>query len=92
MGGSVAEWIWVLVPVTAIVMWGLRGIAVARAGAGGDTRGLREEVQALRAEMDQLREGRPAEALEARLLELEERVDFAERLLARHEPRKPPEG
>jgi len=86
-----AEWIWVLVPVAAIVMWGLKGIAQARAG-GGDPRGLREEVRALRAEVERLREGGSDAALEGRLLELEERVDFAERLLARHEPRTPPSG
>jgi hypothetical protein len=89
---QMAEWIWVLVPVAAIVMWGLKGIAQARAG-GTDTRGLREEVRALRADLDRLREGGSGgEGLEARLLELEERVDFAERLLARHEPRPPQVG
>jgi hypothetical protein len=83
--------VWVLVPLIAIVMWGLRGIAHARAG-GGDQRGLREEVRALRAEVERLREGGSDSALEGRLMELEERVDFAERLLARHEPRTPPAG
>jgi hypothetical protein len=88
---NLAGVVWVLVPVAAIVMWGIRGIATAR-GGGGDTRELREEVRALKAEVDRLREGRIDEALEGRLLELEERVDFAERLLARHEPRTPPSG
>jgi hypothetical protein len=83
--------VWVLVPLIAIIMWGLRGIAHARAG-GSDARGLREEVRALRAEVERLREGGTDAALEGRLLELEERVDFAERLLARHEPRIPPSG
>jgi hypothetical protein len=42
--------------------------------------------------VERLREGGTDAALEGRLLELEERVDFAERLLARHEPRIPPSG
>lgn len=53
-----------------------RGIARRLEGRGGDA-ALHEELQALRdrvGEVDQLRE---------RMLELEERVDFAERLLAR---------
>jgi hypothetical protein len=83
--------VWVLVPLIAIIMWGLQGIARARAG-GADARSLREEVRALRAEVERLREGGPDGALEGRLLELEERVDFAERLLARNEPRPPPSG
>jgi hypothetical protein len=85
--------VWVLVPVTAIIMWGVRGIAVARqANRGADDARLKEEVRELRAEVERLREGHPEEALEGRLLELEERVDFAERLLARNEPRTPPSG
>jgi hypothetical protein len=85
--------VWVLVPMTAIIMWGLRGIAVARhSGRGADDSKLKEEVRELRAEVERLREGRTDEALEGRLLELEERVDFAERLLARNEPRTPPSG
>jgi hypothetical protein len=83
--------VWVLVPLIAIVMWGLQGIARAR-GGGAEARGLREEVRALRAEVERLREGGSDGALEGRLLELEERVDFAERLLARNEPRTPPSG
>ncbi|HET7040097.1 MAG TPA: hypothetical protein VFH97_09420 [Gemmatimonadales bacterium] len=83
---------WMLVPLAAILMWGLQGIARAR--AGGDTRGLREEVRALRGEVERLRDGTGTDgALEQRVAELEERVDFAERLLARQEPRRPlPEG
>ena len=81
--------VWVLVPVLAIVMWGLQGIARARHGRGGDVRALRDEVQALRADVERLGGGDANAGMEGRLLELEERVDFAERLLARQEPRLP---
>jgi hypothetical protein len=82
--------VWVLIPLAAIIMWGLRGMVGAR--GRGDSRGLQEEVRALRSEVERLKEGGADAALEGRLLELEERVDFAERLLARHEPRTPPPG
>jgi hypothetical protein len=70
----VETWIWVLIPVTAIAMWGARGIAQAMAlgrahqaqrmaGPGDD---------AVRADL---------EALRQRVAELEERQDFTERML-----------
>lgn len=85
--------VWVLVPLAAILMWGLRGYSMRGRGRDrGGVQELRDEVRALRAEVDRLREGDTNERVEGRLLELEERVDFAERLLARNEPRKPAAG
>lgn len=47
-----------------------------------DLDGLRDDVQALRERVVQL-----SESLEGRLLDVEERVDFAERLLSQREER-----
>jgi hypothetical protein len=77
---------WIVIPIVAMLVWGFRG----RSRYGAESRGLREEVQALRAEVERLREGGGNEPLERRISELEERVDFAERLLARQEQRNLP--
>jgi hypothetical protein len=68
--------VWVLIPLAAILMWGARGIVTAIAGGRHATRpqvppGSDDEVKA---ELDALRQ---------RVTELEERQDFAERVLAR---------
>lgn len=83
------EYVWVLIPIFAILMWGLaRIVAAGKSGGAGE---LRDEVRALREEVDRLRAAAGADqGVEGRLLELEERVDFAERLLARgREPQGP---
>lgn len=69
-------WIWVLIPVAAIVMWGARGIAQAIAVARAhEAQGLaRPADDEVRAELDHLRQ---------RVAELEERQDFTERMLTR---------
>jgi hypothetical protein len=80
--------VWVLIPVVAIVMWGLQGVARALRGLpeprshhrsrGHRAQAAPDEVagpdEAVRAELDDMRR---------RLTELEERQDFAERLLTR---------
>jgi hypothetical protein len=80
--------VWVLIPIAAIVMWGLQGMVRAMRGlpeprshhrsrghravqAGDEGAGTDES---LRGEVEDLRR---------RLTELEERQDFAERLLTR---------
>jgi len=54
----------------------------------GDVKQLREDVEALRAELERMREAQGRDGSHERLLDLEERLDFAERLLAgsRNEP------
>lgn len=56
---------------------------------GADVSQLREDVEALRAEVAQLRATQAGGVPHERLVDLEERLDFAERLIAsgRHEPR-----
>jgi hypothetical protein len=67
-------WIWVLIPVAAIVMWGARGIASTIA-SGRHPHVLTPPVdEAMRDEVEQLRQ---------RVTELEERQDFTERVLTR---------
>jgi len=63
------------------LMQGLRHRLEGRGARDVDT--LRADVQALRAEVEALRDGQIDHGAQARLAELEERVDFAERLLAR---------
>lgn len=77
---------WVLIPVVAIIMWGIQGVARALRGvpdprgrghrgrdvaAGAEAREIDESV---RTELEQLRQ---------RVAELEERQDFTERMLTR---------
>ncbi|HEU4800218.1 MAG TPA: hypothetical protein VFS94_06260 [Gemmatimonadales bacterium] len=64
----------------------LRAFARRIEGRGGMDNVARAELEELRARIAQLEEGHP------RLLELEERVDFAERLLAQREPARLREG
>lgn len=66
--------VWVVIPLAAIIMWGAQGIA--RAVFAGRARQAPPAVpdDAVRAELDTLRN---------RVTELEERQDFAERMLAR---------
>lgn len=76
-----------LIPVAAIVMGGLQKIwrlrieeARARAGALGRSA---EEVESLRADVADLRE---------ELTDVQERLDFTERMLARSREREGPPG
>ena len=66
--------VWVLIPLAAILMWGVQG--VARALSAGRARQVPPAVpdEALRAELETLRQ---------RVLELEERQDFTDRMLTR---------
>jgi len=68
--------IWVLIPIAAIVMWGARGIVTALAGARHATE--RHVASGTDAELKA-----DLEALRQRVTELEERQDFAERMLTR---------
>lgn len=62
---------------TTIILWPLvRAFARRLEGKGSPDPVLRAEVEHLHARLDEV------DSLQARLLELEERVDFAERLLA----------
>lgn len=65
---------WALIPLVAILMWGAQGIA--RAVFAGRARQAPPTVpdEALRAELENLRQ---------RVLELEERQDFTDRMLTR---------
>jgi hypothetical protein len=72
------------VPICAIIFGSLKEMARYRAkGAGGaDIADLSARVQTLEGEMDSMRQP---------LAETQERLDFAERLLARSEPARVPE-
>lgn len=89
---------WVLIPIVAIVMWGVQGVARALRGlpeprSRHRSRGHRAydavgEVsgadEAVRAELDELRQRvAELEELRPRVTELEERQDFTERVLTR---------
>jgi len=65
---------WPLIPIVAIIMWGVQG--VARAVFAGRARHAPPAVPdgAVRAELDDLRQ---------RVMELEERQDFTDRVLTR---------
>lgn len=66
--------VWVLIPLAAIIMWGAQGIA--RAMFVGRARHAPPAVpdDAMRAELEDLRQ---------RVMELEERQDFTDRMLTR---------
>jgi hypothetical protein len=65
--------VWVLIPLAAIVMWGAKGIAQAVfAGRGRATPAVPDP--GLRTELEDLRQ---------RVMELEERQDFTDRILTR---------
>jgi hypothetical protein len=65
---------WALIPIVAIIMWGAQGIA--RAVFGGRARHARPALPdaTLQAELEDLRH---------RVMELEERQDFTDRMLTR---------
>ena len=66
-----------------IILWPIvRAFARRLEGKGGPDQALRGEVDQLHARLNDL------DALHARVVELEERVDFAERLLAQTPPQK----
>jgi len=66
----------------------MQGLRRRIEGDGGDVSQLRDEVDALRADLAQLRDAQAGSLSPGRLVDLEERLDFAERLLAagRHDP------
>lgn len=72
----------VLAAATIILYPLIRGIARRIEGRGGMDAEARAELQELRERVSRLEEGHP------RMTELEERVDFAERLLAQREPER----
>ena len=95
---------WVLIPVAAIVMWGIQGIVRAfrglpeprrvhrRRGGGlvvgklatADDASDPRSNESLRAELEDVRQRLgELEALHQRVVELEERQDFTERVLTR---------
>jgi hypothetical protein len=77
LGDAAAVIITLAVMGTAIaILWPLIRAFARRLEGGGRSAELQAEVEALRARVDQLEQG------QARVAELEERVDFAERLLA----------
>ncbi len=68
---------------TVIILWPLmRAFARRLEGKGNTDPALKADVEQLQAQLGEL------DTLQARVLELEERVDFAERLLA-HEAQDP---
>jgi len=75
-----ASVVWVLIPLAAIVMWGAKGIAQALAAGRARQAPPAVPDAAVRAELDDLRN---------RVMELEERQDFTDRMLTRgaHEDR-----
>jgi hypothetical protein len=81
LGGTLSDAAAVIIVLallgTAVVLvWPLIRALSRRLEGGPSAAGLREEVENLRARVDGLEQG------QARVGELEERVDFAERLLA----------
>lgn len=84
--------VYVLIPLAGIAMVGVLGLQVVKAvvaaierksaaRGGGDVAGLRAEMEEMRARLDYLEEQG------TRLAELEERLDFSERLLTQQRDR-----
>lgn len=69
-----ASVVWVLIPLAAIVMWGAKGIAQAMAAGRARHAPPALPDEGLRGEVEDLRQ---------RVLELEERQDFTDRVLTR---------
>jgi hypothetical protein len=69
---------------TVIILWPImRAFGRRLEGKGHTDPGLKAEVEHIQAQLGEV------DALQARVLELEERVDFAERLLSQaHDPQK----
>ncbi len=85
LGGSLEGWdavilLAVLLATVAALLWPLIKAVARRIEAGGAATDTRMELEELRERVRQLEQGNP------RLAELEERLDFAERLLAQQEP------
>lgn len=91
MDPDIAKFVGVMMTLVTVGLLGYGGVLLiqglqSRLGRGHQASSLNpDEVEALRAELGEV------EQLRARMVELEERVDFAERLLARSsEPIKLP--
>jgi hypothetical protein len=85
LGGSLEGWDAVILLVAllttiAALLWPLIKAIARRIEAGGAAADARGELEELRERVRQLEQANP------RLAELEERLDFAERLLAQQEP------
>ena len=83
--GSLEGWDAVLLLLGAaallvVLVWPLIRAFARRIEAGADAAGAHHELEALQERVRRLEESQP------RLLELEERLDFAERLLAQAQP------
>jgi Tfp pilus assembly protein PilO len=74
--GLVAIVVFSLIAVTVILWPVMRALARRLEGRGADP-GLRQEVEQLQHRLEEM------ETLQARMAELEERVDFTERMLVR---------
>jgi flagellar biosynthesis/type III secretory pathway M-ring protein FliF/YscJ len=70
----------VLILVAGVVLWPLVRAWARRLERGADDPALREELDHLRTRVAEF------EALQQRVMELEERVDFSERLLTQRSP------
>jgi len=85
LGGSLEGWealilLVVLLTTIAALLWPVIKAIARRIEAGGAAADARGELEELRERVRQLEQTNP------RLAELEERLDFAERLLAQQEP------
>ena len=79
-GPPITAVIMVIVMVAAIVAWPLVRAFARRLERGSGDAAFREEIEHLRARVAEL------EPVQQRVLELEERLDFAERLLIQRAP------
>jgi hypothetical protein len=85
LGGSLEGWeaiilLVVLLTTIAALLWPVIKAIARRIEAGGAAADARGELEELRERVRQLEQANP------RLAELEERLDFAERVLAQQEP------